>query len=707
MIGRPTVQNWTDSISSLPDSRFFEIMRLYLGEIETPYNKQRLIEQLAGFIRSENNSASMIALLDEFDIKILTTLAFIPNATQETLIEFFDKEYTMAELLAELSNLIARLLIFEQKDQYSAKKYLKINPLIWEKLEPQIQLSNIICPAVLDKTNIDDVFSLTPDFLAAVISFINTKSCSCKSDGVMKKNTLARLESCFPGKEKIIQHIINAFINLNLVREGEKNLLIDSERFELFAKLTGPVQYAFLCAASCSRFSREGLKKEAQLLLDTFSSIPEQGFTLASLIRLGFLSGTQSAFNDVSSSKSRFSRMLEAAKQEASEAFMDPEQTGSLLERMLDSAIRLGLLKKTGWDKDGKDVFVCSDAMKKNTEDTESVKNVLNIDSTFTVSLMPGLPLKKLLPLTQFLEIKSFGVVTEYEITKTSASAAFDKGWTVDKLCGELEKYTTYELPQNLRVSIAEWYESYSSAVLYKGYVLKVAKSNISLVENAPSIKKHIKEKLAEGIYLLNIPVEVDISDFVSNSGLDFMGKVKDSFVPGEKLAFPVLRTSSAVVEKEAEVVEKEAVVVEPVETTPARNFSTAGHLLNTLKQELKKLDLTKNQRECLENRIRNRLILNKEHLAVTSVRSEILEADGMDFGGKVHLFEAGLKENDMMEITLPQFDNENEYFKVVGRTLGITKQTGDAVVRFQVYPTDEITNFVVSRITYLRRLRF
>ena len=36
----------------------------------------------------------------------------------------------------------------------------------------------------------------------------------------------------------------------------------------------------------------------------------------------------------------------------------------------------------------------------------------------------------------------------------------------------------------------------------------------------------------------------------------------------------------------------------------------------------------------------------------------------------------------------------DDEYFKVIGRTLGITKQTGDAVVRFQIYPTNEITNF-------------
>ena len=435
-------------------------------------------------------------------------------------------------------------------------------------------------------------------------------------------------------------------------------------------------------------------------MLDTMAAIPDQGFTLSSLIRMGFLAGTKLSAGGEKASKSRFSRMLEAARQEeASVNALDPEQEASLLERMLDSAIEFGLLQKKGWDKEGHEIYVSSQVMKENQKEI-SEKNVLNIDSTFTVSFMPGLSLKKLLPLTEFLEIKSVGLVCEYEITRQSVSAAFDRGWTVEDLCLELEKYTDYELPQNLKVCISEWFDSYSSAMLYKGYVLKVAKNNISLVENAPNIKKHIKEKLAEGIYLLNIPIETDISTFVEESGLDFMGKVKDPFVASEKIAFPALQTGRGI---PAGVGEKPALR----QAQGPQNFAAAGHLLTSLKAELKKMDLNKNQREVLENRIRNRLILTKEQLATTSVRLEILEAEGMDFSGKLHLFEAGLKENDMMEITMPQFDNENKYFKIIGHTLGITKQTGDAVVRFQVYPGGEITNFVVSRITYLRRLRF
>lgn len=685
-------QLWADCISSLSDSKFFDMMRLYLGEIETPYNKQRLIEQLAGFIKNPVNSDNLLALLDEYDIKLLTALDIIKNPTQESIIQFFSQDFSTAEIVTEISNLIARLLVFEEKDRYSQKKYLRINPYIYEKLKKQLVLSNIIVPAVVKKSSLEDVFTISPDFISAFISFINTKGCSCKSDGMMKKNAQAKAVALFPGKQKIVQLLLTAFINLNLVHEGEKSFETDRGRLELFSELSEPQQYAFICAASCSRFGREGLKKEAQLLLDTLCSIPKNGATLADIVRLGFLAGSKKEEEQVAS-KSRFSRMLEAARQADG---VLPEQSGDLIDRMLDSAVQFGLLIKTGYDEKGKEIFIQAPVMangfEKNNE-KQFPKNLVNIDSTFTVSIMPGLSLKKLLPLIDFLEIKTFGVVCEFEITKKSVSIAFDCGQNAETLCSVLEKYTNYELPQNLKINIFEWFDSYSSAMIYRGYVLKVKKNNIALVENNPRISRCIKEKLADGIYLLNIPVETDISAFVEESGLDFMGSVKNPFVSGEKLAFPVLQEGR--------------VSVLGVEEPAKINFSAAGHLLNSLKEELKKMELSKNQRESLENRIHNRLILTKEQLVATSIRSEILEAEGMDFGGKLHLFEAGLKENDMMEITMPQFDDETKYFKIIGHTLGITKQTGDAVVRFEVYPGGEITNFVVSRITYLRRLRF
>ena len=36
---------WRETMATLNDERFFEIMRVYIGEIQTPYNKDNLIEQ--------------------------------------------------------------------------------------------------------------------------------------------------------------------------------------------------------------------------------------------------------------------------------------------------------------------------------------------------------------------------------------------------------------------------------------------------------------------------------------------------------------------------------------------------------------------------------------------------------------------------------------------------------------------------------------
>ena len=64
-------------------------MRLYLGEIKTPYNKQRLVSQLASFIRRPENLQSILDLLDDFDIKILTAIDMIHYPSQQVLFDFF------------------------------------------------------------------------------------------------------------------------------------------------------------------------------------------------------------------------------------------------------------------------------------------------------------------------------------------------------------------------------------------------------------------------------------------------------------------------------------------------------------------------------------------------------------------------------------------------------------------------------------------
>ena len=237
--------------------------------------------------------------------------------------------------------------------------------------------------------------------------------------------------------------------------------------------------------------------------------------------------------------------------------------------------------------------------------------------------------------------------------------------------------------------------------MLYHGYVLKVRESNISLVEKNPNITKYIKEKLAEGIYLLSLPAGLNISDFISESSLEFLGGVKTSETKSEFSSFPLLRDGHTI------AIFSAGLKVKNKEEFKKTSLVQADKLLKKLKSSLDQQDLEKLQKESLNHRISCRLILSEAQLKSAAVRTEILEADGMDFTGKVHLIEAAVKEEDMMELQLPGADGKGDFFTIVGHPLGISKQPGEAVMRFEVEPTKEIENFLVSRITHLRRLRF
>ncbi len=703
------INSWAEAISSLPDKQFFNTMRLYLGEIKTPYNKQRLTQQLAAFIKSPEHINSLLTLLDRFDVTVLTAISLIPNATQETLVNFFHTEYSIAEIYAEIINLTERLVIYKEKSD-TGKEFIKINPLIRENLLPYLD-SKLIFPDYVPATfSNEDIFSISPNLLAAFITYIRIRGISCKSDGTIKKNDKNRLEEIFPGKENFIQLLMNAFVNLSLVYETEdgKGYKIELARIRKFAELSELQQYTLLCAAAVSRFSKEGLKKEAQLLIDCLTSIPENGLSRDSILRLAFLVGTFTEDGNALAHKSRFSRILEAARQEAG---TEPEQNAELLDRMIDCAVEFGLLRKTGKTEDDIDLYVSakelfpSDTYSStltndsllNTSSIHQSPKVLNIDSTFTVTLLPGLKLKELIPLTDFMLVKKCGVVTEFEITRQSVSEGFDNSITPDIIFERIENYSYYEIPQNLKINITEWYNSYSSAKLYYGYILKVTDNNITFVEKNPNIQKYIKEKLTEGIYLLNIPAGTNISDFISESSLEFLGNVKTSHTKSEFSTFPLLRSGHR------------PAVLESKNTTERKqtSISEADKLLKNLKACLQKMDMDKHIKESLEYRISNRLILSENQLKTASVRTEILEADGMDFAGKVHLIEAAVKDEDLMEIQMPDSDCSGNFFTIMGHPLGISKQPGEAVMRLQIEPTGDIQNLLVSRITHLRRLRF
>ena len=690
-VGR--IIRWRESLATMPDERFFEIIRIYLGEIHTPFNKDRLIEQLSSIFRKEQTKKTITAFLSEFDIKMLSAISIVPSATQEKLAEFFSGEHSLSDIYSELLNLNERLLIYSYRDSETNSSVIAVNPLLEEVLSPFIGVSHLFRRPECMSRNLDVHFSLSPLFLASFISYIESYPDLCRNDLSIKKKDIERLGKIFPKKEKCLSLILNALINLGIARLGEKELSIDEKRLAKFASLPECRQYAYLSVASAAHFGRESLRSQAQLLLDIAATVPPEGFSRSSLLRTAFLLNNTAEIQRPA--QSTFSRILEARTRSLSDAKI----TSGTADAVIDSAIEFGLFVPYGTDEGGEVMYVRSGIMQENEpQSSGSKRGLLNINAGTSITVMPGLSLTELIPLVSFMDVTSSSTVTEFEVTRKSVSRAFDKNSTPSDIYELLSCYSAYEIPQSLQMNIEEWYSSYSSAILYKGYVLKVNEKSARVVENSPGIAPYIQAKLADGIYVMNIPLDDDAEKFIRSCGLDFMGTVRTPKRTDDAIDFPVLRSGRNVLAGRF--------VTEEQMDCGAEKTEDGAKIKEGFYKKLDELELTEQQRECLAMRIERNVIVTEEQLKPETVRLEILEIDGMNYAGKLRLIENTIDSGDSIELTIPADNDPSRLLVYLGKPLMISKHTNDALVRMQLEPDNEIRFFSVSRANKVKIIR-
>ena len=135
---------WRESFSSLPDDYFFDIIHIYLGEIKTPYNKPKLIEELGTILRKKENRETLVNYLDEKDVRILTAIKFIPEVDIEKLEKFFVPVMSQGDLYEEIASLEERLIIYNRENKLTGKKTIALNPHLEEDLEAVLNLGNLV-----------------------------------------------------------------------------------------------------------------------------------------------------------------------------------------------------------------------------------------------------------------------------------------------------------------------------------------------------------------------------------------------------------------------------------------------------------------------------------------------------------------------------------------------------------------------------------
>lgn len=700
----PKVQriiNWRESLALLPDTHFFELVRMYLGEVKTPYNKQKLIEELGAFLRKEENKKNLITFLSKDDIEIITAVKFIPEATQENLGTFFAGTYSYADLYETILNLEERLILYRHANTNETKTIIDINPLLEEVLEPFTGVEVLLSKSVAAVKFESIPFTVNPQFISAFISFAASHKDMFKADNSFKKRTVTELRSLYgitdngSALENSLHLLADALWNLNIFQEDdESNVKINSLRLDGFVSLPSFMQYIYLCTASCGHFSRTSLRIYAQLLLNTLSSIPKDGLTKKSLLRLSYLIKGENSFADYSNRS--YININSFADRNAATG------DSGIMELLCDAAISFGLLYVCGKDENEQDIYCVSPLFKADDSPIENAK-VLSIDAGFSITIMPGLSLGQMISLISFMNCVRYDTAAVFEITKASVMRAFDAGITPEKIFSLLAQYSAYDIPPNFKISVEEWYSSFSSAALYKGYILKVNANNCVLTEKNPVLAPYIKLKLSDGIYLLDIYSDEEAKLLLHKSGLDFIGNIKSFEKNNDVLLLPVLepdvskKISSLCKNSENSITENSAKTASAI---PA-DTKNQQKLLASLHKELNSMEMASEQKEGLSDRIDRRIILNAEQLRPTSVRFEVLEATGMDYSGKIHVIENAIDNGCMIEFSTA--DNSNV---VMATPVFLLNKKTNASLRLTTEPDKAELEIPVGTIQYVKKLR-
>ncbi|MBP5401930.1 MAG: hypothetical protein J6Y36_02100 [Treponema sp.] len=693
------VLKWREGFVKLDENRFFEIMKMYLGEIKTPYNKQKLIERLESFFRNKENLTAIKSFLSKEEIEIICAIVFIPDATEDKLVSFFDGTFTYSFIYETLENLEERLVVYRIcKDSgfRIVPTVYKLNPHLEDALYDLIDIKQLLSKIEYKKIA-EETAVISPEFIICFIAYVSENPNLAKQDGSLKKYTLENAEQYFGSNVNRIKVLYSSFLNLGIFKDGSRGVEIDWNKLDKFSELTFVEQTAYIVASSQGHFSRDSLRLQAQIFIDTLRNLEKESFTREIFLRTGFL--VSSRPRDVEETKpvgeSRFSRIIKEARSRFSES---ENETGSNIgtsggiDRMYEAARVLGLIIKNGISHEKKDVYRVSDIFELDLKDDSQLKGMINIEAGMEVTLMPGYSLKCSIPLIKFLSLKRFDTVCTFSISRKSVMNGFDSGLDSKKLIELLKERTAYKVPEILEVQIEDWSKYYSAASFYKGFVLKLDGKAALAAEHNKVLAPHIHTVIAPGVFLLDVSNDEEAIALLKESSLDFVGRIKTADEEIISSDFMKLNSNGRVIndatgfDEPKEIIEKE----------------DSAKIEKKLLSALDKLSLDEEQKESLEMRIAHKVIVNESQLDTSILRLERVNASGMDFSGKIYVIEQAYKNHELVEM---HFGNDDVIVR--GYPVGIQpRKDNDTTVHVHLEKENTVREYSVGKAKSVKRIR-
>lgn len=759
------VVQWRECLTRLPDNLFFELIRMYLGEIKTPYNKQNLIERLGAFLHKEQVQQNILLLLSPTDCQLLSAIFYLENPTHSLIARFFADTFSTAQLRENLMNLEERLLIFRNTSNLLPKEEpaFFLNPILENVLQQRLHPS-LLLPLPQEFQNQVEgkpLPQLSANLLATFFSFAKEYQDLCRQDGTLKKRAIQRLSQIFPfvfteNLTEFFQTLIISLNNLSLLKEDAKGFEPDFQRWTAFAQLPAYLQKAYLAAAACGRDTKANLQKKAGIFLSVVNLCPPEGFTQDAFLRLEFLiqymnrenlkltpkappqtesknpaesllSGTRAG------TSSRFARMMaEAEKNRQAKASQAANDT---LQENVPSQ-RLTTTESKSQDQE--------EILQEQAEPIPQEQHLLWCKTLFEAATKLGLfrptgtgyGVKNTMQRVYHPQLSQ-----ETSLVPERGHITMDAALTATLLPG-LSLAQILPLLQFLRVSR---FDTAMTLEITKDSCLQGFDKGLTPTSIQEILSRYIHHKLPQSLsvsledwyhsynvatlykgYILHLKEKKDISQhpvlakhivLQLEEGIYLMNFTSDQ--EAQRLLSKGGFDNAGSIKKAPQHKQLSGFSTNLRELT-GTNFLHSPELenfnwqhqqelqqshLQQLEADLAQQELPLHQKEGLQFRINRKILLIPEQLQGSSVKMEQYEASGMDFVGKVHVADQAIHQNNLLKLTYLQQDKEMQV--VIGRPVELQKIQGDSLVVLQMdQESQKFSTFSLGQAQLVRRIQ-
>ena len=687
------IEFWLSSLTTLPDTSFFELMRSALGNIKTPFNKQKLLEDLSVFFSRPEIQETVAAFIDGDDRRIIAAIALLGEPVPGELESFFSGEYSCAELHSLLINLEERFIVYRFREDGAG--HIALNPRLEAVLAPaaedQSQLfSPLAAPDRKPPDEARETTALNGRLLASLFAFFLSGEVFFKTDGTggFRKKMLDDGAKLFPGLD--LEVLAGGLLELGvLIQDGER-LRSNRKKLAAFRDLENAERYVYLAAGAAVFLQNRGQNREnytSRSLLKTAAGLIH---SLASFMEAGKLYP-----GPVLVKRAEILRR-ETASAGSSWIFSGEIPRTPLLIIAMEQAGLLVksagayLLAEAAWKKPGKNETA-------GKEKESAAKPKIAFDSPFSFVLYPEIPFAGALDAALFSRIEETGTALRFSISRESAARAFNQGCTADHIWKLLERLSLGRADGALKLNLEDWEQRCHEVALFEGTVLCLSGTHAWLAENGP-IAALVKQAIAPGIFLLHGDRE-KAAAALREAGVGIIsepsGEAAEDGADGENLSvFPALSPHNDSGESPS-----------GEEHAPyAYDADKAEQIKEKFRAALAGMKVSPQEKEELLARIKRRMIISDSQLRDISIRYEKLEARALDFLGKTAIAKQALEQGSLIEVN---WLLNGEKSKILGTPENLEKKGGETIL--VIKPADGHSGPVkipLGKISLLRRIK-